>query len=206
MPSNAIPEQLAAQAEQIVNTVTQTDYQHVDNIDVAKGIYDCDCNGFVGFVLETVAPKHLALVPKEADESRPRAFKYYGFFASLTPRSPGGWRRIDLLKDARRGDIIAWRFPTIEKGQNTGHVVLLAETPTAADSGIFSVRVYDSAAEPHFDDTRGSESGQFPTGVGSGVINFIVDGEGRPIAYQFAPPTSADFEYRPIAIGRAEPL
>lgn len=56
MPSNPIPEQIAAKAEHIVNNLTQTDYQHKDNIDVAKGIYDCDCNGFVGFVLKNVAP------------------------------------------------------------------------------------------------------------------------------------------------------
>lgn len=111
-----------------------------------------------------------------------------------------------MLEDARRGDIIAWRFPTIEKDENTGHVVCLAETPTVDGSGVFSVRVYDSAAKPHFDDTRGSGPGQFPTGVGSGIIKFLVDGAGRPTAYLFAPPASAEFEYVQIAIGRAEPL
>jgi hypothetical protein len=206
MQQKLIHERIAAQAEFIVENVRHTDYQHKDNIDVDNGTYDCDCNGFVGFVLGNAAPEQYALVPKEANQSRPRAFKYYGFFASLTPESSGDWRRIDLLQDARRGDILAWRFPTIEKDQNTGHVVCVAVTPTVDDSGVFSVRVYDSAAEPHFDDTRGSGAGQFPTGVGSGVINFIVDGAGRPIAYQFAPPVSAAFEYRPIAIGRAEPL
>jgi hypothetical protein len=206
MPLNGISEKLAGRAELVVNTVKQTDYQHVDNIDAANGIYECDCNGFVGYLLHEEAPAHLALVPKETGQSRPRAFKYYDFFASLTPESTGGWRRVDVLRDARRGDILAWRFPTIEKDENTGHVVCIGETPTADDSGVFAVRVYDSAAEPHFDDTRGSGTGQFPTGVGSGVIHFVVDGAGRPIAYQFAPPATADFEYRTIAIGRAEPL
>ena len=203
---NLVREQIASQAESIVNNIQQTDYQHTDNIDVDSGVYDCDCNGFVGFVLENAAPLHYEMVPKEANQPRPRAFKYFEFFASLTPESPGAWRRIDLLHDARRGDILAWRFPTIKKDQNTGHVVFLAETPTLNDSGFFSVRVYDSAAEAHFDDTRGNEPGEFPTGVGSGFINFKVDGAGRPTAYQFAPPPSAEFEYVQIAIGRAEPL
>jgi hypothetical protein len=205
MQQDLIREQIASQAEFVVDNLQQTDYQHTDNIDVDNGVYDCDCNGFVGFVLKNVAPAQYALVPKETNQSRPRAFKYYGFFASLTPESSGAWRRIDSLRHARRGDIIAWRFPRIEKDQNTGHVLIVAETPTADDSGSFSVRVYDSAAEPHFDDTRGSGPGQFPTGVGSGVINFVVDGAGRPTAYQFAPPASAEFEYVQIAIGRAEP-
>jgi hypothetical protein len=80
--------------------------------------------------------------------------QYYDFFASPTPRSTGGWSRVDLLTDARRGDIMAWRSPTVEAHVDTGHVVILAETPTLDASGAFYVvRVYDSAAEAHFDDT-----------------------------------------------------
>ncbi len=205
-----LPEQIAAQAESIVNTLTQTDYQHVDNIDPATGVYDCDCNGFVGFVLDDVAPNHYILIQAEPGQPRPRAFVYYDFFAALTPESTGGWRRIDLLTDARRGDIMAWRFPTIETDENTGHVVIIAETPNLDPSGDFFVmRVYDSADEAHFDDTRepgGQPSPTGKTGVGSGFINFKVDGAGRPIAYLFAPPATAEYSYRPIAIGRAEPL
>jgi hypothetical protein len=205
-----LPEQIAAKAESIVNTLTQTDYQHHDHIDPATGVYDCDCNGFVGFVLPAVAPQHFKLIPKETNQKRPRAFKYYNFFASLTPESTGSWRRIDSLTDARRGDIMAWRFPTIETDENTGHVVIIAETPTLDPSGDFLVmRVYDSANEAHFDDTRepgGQPSPTGKTGVGSGFINFKVDGAGRPIAYLFAPPVKAEYSYRPIAIGRAEPL
>jgi GH18 family chitinase len=193
------------EAESIVNTLKQTDYQHVEHIEPALGVYDCDCNGFVGFVLETFAPANYKLVPKEKTQPRPRAFKYFEFFASLTPQSTGGWRRIDSLKRARRGDIIAWRFPTIETDENTGHVLIVAGRPTADASGTYSVLVCDSAATPHFDDTRGTGAGQFPTGVGRGVIHFKVDGEHRPIAFQFAPPPTAEFEYLQIAIGRVEP-
>jgi hypothetical protein len=84
--------------------------------------------------------------------------------------------------------------------------VIVAEPATVDEAGIFSMRVYDSDDKPHFDDTRGSGAGRFPTGVGSGVVKFKVDGAGRPIAYLFAPPDTAEFSYRPIAIGRTEPL
>jgi hypothetical protein len=40
------------------------------------------------------------------------------------------------------------------------------------DSGIFTVRVYDSVIQPHFDDTRGGGPGQFPNGVGYGALKF----------------------------------
>lgn len=36
-------QQIATQAESIVDSLTQTDYQHVANIHTANGIYDCDC-------------------------------------------------------------------------------------------------------------------------------------------------------------------
>jgi len=203
-PQLSFPQQVAQQAEAIVNNLRQTSYQFVENIDVDRGVYDCDCNGFVGFVLECAAPGHYAMIPKESDQPRPRAFEYYDFFNALTPESSGGWHRIDFLCDARRGDIIAWRFPEIEAGFNTGHIFFVAEPPTMIDTGIFAVRVYDSAAGPHFDDTRGDGPGQPRSGVGSGFINFTVDDSGRPQSFQFAP--SDGFKIFPIAIGRIEPL
>ena len=216
MPLN---EDIAHAAETIVNTLTQTDYQHKREIDPSAGVYRCDCNGFVGFVLENVAPAHYEIVldfknenfPGESGQIRPRAFVYYGFFASLTPDSAGGWSRVDFLKDARRGDIIAWREPLIEKDENTGHLVIVAEAPTLHAEGYYSLRVYDSAASPHFEDTRPNVHTPPLTdppalGVGSGFINFLVDADGSPIAYLFSPPIDADYSYKTIAIGRVKAI
>ena len=199
----SLSEQMATQAEFIVNNIAETDYQHKELIDVDAGVYDCDCNGFVSFVMERAAPDHYAMIPKEADQLRPRAFEYFDFFHSLAPHS-SSWREIEFLKDAQRGDIIAWRFPFLEKGHNTGHVLFVAELPVATQPQIYKVRVYDSAAGPHFNDTRGTGEGEFESGVGSGFINFRVDETDRPIAFQFAP--SDPFVTLPIAIGRVEPL
>ena len=200
----SLPEQIAEQAEFVVNNLQETRYQHTEHIDVDLGVYDCDCNGLVAFILERAAPDHYAKIPKETDQPRPRAFKYYEFFSSLVPDATGGWHKIDLMQDVRRGDIIAWRFAEIEPGHDTGHVLFAAETPVTDDSGNFSVRVYDSAAQPHFDDTRGKGEGKFVSGVGSGFINFKVDELGRPTAFQFAP--SEGFRPLPIAIGRVGPF
>jgi hypothetical protein len=150
-----LAQDIAAMAESIVNTLAHTQYQHIDNIDPSTGIYDCDCNGFAAFILRAVALPNFEQIPIDTQagsvESRPRAFEYYDFFASLTPRSKGGWRRVDLLTAAGRGDIMAWRSATIEAHVDTGHVVILAETPRLDASGAFYVvRVYDSAAmAPH---------------------------------------------------------
>jgi hypothetical protein len=199
-----LPQQIAAQAEFIVNNLEQTDYQYTEQIDVDLGIYDCDCNGFVGFVLQQAAPDHYAMIPQEPDQAQPRAFEYYDFLSSLTPDSTGGWHRIDFLPHARRGDIIAWRFPEITPGHDTGHVLFVADMPNLLYTGVLAARVYDSADTPHFDDTRGDGVGQFPNGVGSGFINFTVDELGRPTAFQFAP--ADNFTTLPIAIGRVQPL
>jgi hypothetical protein len=71
----------------------------------------------------------------------------------------------------------------------------------ADDSGIFTVRVYDSADKPHVSDTRGHGEGQFPRGVGSGFLKFEVDDEGKPEAFLFSP-SSEKFDKKEIAIGR----
>jgi hypothetical protein len=200
IPESSLPEQVASQAELIVNTLQQTKYTYDENINPAGGIYDCDCSAFVSFVLAGVAPIHYGAIVGEIGHS-PLAFEYYEFVDSLTQEPTEGWHRIHLLADALRGDIIAWRFPTIEVGHDTGHVMIAAETPTVDDSGVFWLRVYDSADYPHFDDTRGD--GGFTNGVGSGIIKFLVNDAGAPSAFQFAP--SEEFTYFPIAIGRLEP-
>src|SRR5450631_3626994 len=80
IPRLSLSHQIAWQAEFIVDNLQQTDYQHTDNIAVDRGVYDCDCSGFVSFVLQRAAPDHYAMIPKEATQPRPRAFKYYEFF------------------------------------------------------------------------------------------------------------------------------
>ncbi len=127
--------------------------------------------------------------------SRDRAFEYYDFFSSPTPESTGGWHQIEFLPQARWGEIIAWRFAEIEEGQDTGHVFFVAETPGTIDSGIFAVRVYDSAAEPHFDDTRGNEDGAFKSSVRSSFIYFTVNDSSR-----LRIPGDGDRRFRAIVI------
>src|ERR1700679_860568 len=99
----SLPQDTPANGGAIVNSLTQTDYQHKDNIVPATGVYDCDCNGFVGFVLQSTAANHLAKIPRESNQPRPRAFEYFTFFASLTPNSSGDWKRVDRLRGGNRG-------------------------------------------------------------------------------------------------------
>jgi hypothetical protein len=86
--------QIADESEQVENSVVQTRYQHVTEIEPEAGTYYCDCSGYVSYVLQQVAPKHLSVIPREPNWDRPRAFKYYEFFASLDSTSTDGWIRI----------------------------------------------------------------------------------------------------------------
>ena len=76
-----------------------------------------------------LAPAHYNLLPRETPGGRPRAFEYFELFKTLTPASSAGWHRIDQLADAARGDIISWRFPTVEAGSDTGHVLVCGRHP-----------------------------------------------------------------------------
>jgi hypothetical protein len=203
-PELSLADQVAGQAEFIVNTLQQTHYQYTANIDAGHGVYDCDCSQFANFVLSQTAPDHYAALVAAAGEPVPRAFDYYDFFSSLPSPAGDGWEQVTVLAGAARGDLIAWRFPPdqIKPGHDTGHVVFAASPPTVDDQGNFAVRVYDSAIVPHFGDTRGDGPGQWPSGVGSGFINFQAGDDGQPVAFQFSPPLSAPFTQLPIAIGR----
>jgi len=204
-PELSLRGQVASQAQFIVRNLSQTNYTDVEHIDVDRGRYDCDCFAFAGFVLGRSAPAHYHMIPKkEAGQPRRWRAEYYEFFSSLSPESAGGWRRIDLLRDARRGDVIAWQSPKAGKAHVTGHVLFVARAPETGRPGTFLIRVYDSASQPHFGDTRGKVKEQPGNGVGSGVIKFRVDDAGRPTAVQPGP--DAEFESLPIAIGRIEPL
>jgi hypothetical protein len=199
-------QQVADKAECVIKDAKHTIYQHKSYIDVATGTYDVDCNGFVGYVLEHVAPKHFHEIPKEADQVRPRAFKYYDYFAALPDGGAGGWLQILRLADARRGDIIAWRlFEQPELDQNTGHVMIVAGDPADIGDGVLSVRIYDSSDVLHFDDSRGKGGNSPATGVGTGTVRFRVNANGKPTEFQFGPPPD-QFLSHPIAIGRLEPL
>src|ERR1700691_2478918 len=202
-PELSLAGQVAEQAEFIVNNLLQADYQYNENIDVENGVYDCDCSQSAIFVLSGGAPDHYATLVAAAGEPVPRAFDYYRFFSSLPPEAGDGWEQVQVLADAARGDLIAWQlFSQPERGHDTGRVVFVAGPPTLDDRGYFVVRVYDSAIVPHFDDTRGGGPGQWPSGVGSGFINFQAGGDGQPVAFQFSPPLSSQFTALPIAIGR----
>jgi cell wall-associated NlpC family hydrolase len=56
--SDTLRDAVADEAQAILLRVVDTVYQHDTYVDVATGTYDMDCSGYVGYVLQRIAPRH----------------------------------------------------------------------------------------------------------------------------------------------------
>jgi hypothetical protein len=201
--SESLGPMLADKAADILANLKETRYVHTLHVDADAGIYDVDCSGFVSWILQQIAPRHLQQIPVDASAGRPLARDYYEFFAARPVEAEQGWRQIFGLGNVGRGDLIGWLLPETPH-RDTGHVFIVQALPLPNPDGTLRVSVIDASDVKHFDDSRGTGPGQFATGVGSGFIHFTVDGNGNPTAFQFnASETPATV---PIAICRIEPL
>jgi hypothetical protein len=108
-----------------------------------------DCSGFVDFLLKRIAPEQYAYLPIEPGHTRPRAAVYFELFNGLPPNGGRGWKSINRLVDAQRGDIIAWALTaSTQKPGDTGHVVIVAAPPLVTNKGKFRVTVYRILLKP----------------------------------------------------------
>lgn len=203
MPTEATHrQQVAAEAEALLLSVQHTAYTHDTYVDSATGTYDMDCSAYVGYVLQRIAPQHYGTIHNGGGAHGPLAVDFYRRFHALPPGGTDGWRPIQPLADARRGDIVAWELPGAGPGDNTGHVFIVVDNPQILDGGIVAVRVHDSSDVIHYDDTRGQGGDSPATGLGSGTIHFQYGSSG--IEFQFGP--CDPYNDAPVAIGRIEPL
>jgi hypothetical protein len=190
-------EQLAAEAEAILDSVQHTVYTHDTHVEVSTGTYDMDCSAYVGYVLERQAPEHYAAIHNGGGSHGPLAVDFYSHFAD----GAEGWLAIAPLAQARRGDIVAWKRNMITEGDDTGHVFFVVDDPIVFDDGVVAVSVYDASDVIHYDDTRGQGGDSPATGLGSGVIHFrYVDSR---IEFKFGPGDL--YHDAPVAIARIEP-
>jgi hypothetical protein len=172
-------ERVTFKARQILENMSQSRYEHRTKVDEEKGLYELDCSGLVGFILGNVAPEQLRAIPTNWYAYRPQAECFQQVFAEA-PEEGGkdGWVRVVSLLDARPGDFIAWSYRGHSIWENTGHIMMVLETPTLEENSIARVRVMDSSSGKHADDSRGS--GQ--NGVGTGTMWFTLDKSGAPVA------------------------
>jgi hypothetical protein len=188
---------IADAAEALTGSIRETHYEHKTHVVPSNGIYDMDCSGFVDYLLKRVAPEQYAHLPIETGHARPRAATYFEFFHGLPGNPVAGWKSIDRVADARRGDIIAWALEaSTQKPGDTGHVVIVAAPPISTDAKEYRVTVYDSSGIRHDEDSRPDGT----SGIGEGAITIRVDDRGTPVGFRFN--SHAHFHLEPIAIGR----
>jgi hypothetical protein len=187
---------LVDEVRRIVRAAKESHYSHTTEVDEEKGVFNVDCSGLVCYALKRVAPDHLKVIDK-GGHKRPLALQFYEAFSGET--QPAGWASIAKLADARPGDVIAWRKVEQQKGDNTGHVVIIDSAPVVEAGGLVRVNIIDSTESPHAQDTRQANQ----DGVGRGTIWFVVDNAGKPIGYKWKSNKGPTHEV-PIAIGRAE--
>jgi hypothetical protein len=187
---------LLAAVRQVLANVRETSYQHHSKVDPSNGIYQLDCSEFVSLLLQRVAPKHYQEIPTEPEHSQPRARMYFRFFEELEHEPRAGWQSITNLAEVAAGDVVAWEKLSTGGQGDTGHVMIVAESPHRNPDGTFQVRVYDSSEIPHTEDSRSAGS--------SGSVLFRVNQNGAPIAFQFN--ARSHWHSEPIAIGRLVPM
>ena len=162
----------------------------------------CDCSGYVSYVIKEVAPKHYEAIKDSSLRSgHPLASTYARFFAGLNPNEPqGGWLGIPSYKELRQGDLIAWQkavnpdaIVSAKKKGNTGHVMIV-ESParqveTVGEKGeairFVSIPVIDSSSVDHFppEELPPKAHQQHRDGVGRGVVRLILDENEHVIGY-----------------------
>lgn len=194
---------LADEAADTVANLVETHYTHKIFIDDTDGIYDCDCSGYVEHLLARIAVRHLTPIRESTSDTRPLARDFYAFFAKLPKVESNvtdGWLQIATLAETNRGDIIAWSLHD-PNTDDTGHVFIVADTPTQIDDKSFSVKLYDSSANEHFEDSRG-KGPEFKGGIGTGSIHMTIGADGAPTGFRFN--EKASHHEAPIAIARAQ--
>ncbi|HVT29031.1 MAG TPA: hypothetical protein VHE81_13530 [Lacipirellulaceae bacterium] len=222
-PANAATQSVHDEAVRILNSVQITEYRHRTQIDEKRGVYRCDCSGFVGYVLNRTIAKDDGKGPLHDGRKHPTAMEYEKFFAAVPAVEkldvPGGqarfaqraaqkgtvprgspWQRVVHLMDARPGDVIAWCHDKPRPG-NTGHVVIVDQAPVREPNGLVRVVVIDSTTLPWHDDT-GAQHGN---GIGRRTMWFTLDKEGRAYGYVRGSRSSKP-KVESISVGRALPV
>lgn len=203
-PSQDIGNKLYNRAESIIQSATNVHYEHAKEsarkqVDFENGSCSAhnDCSGFISYLLVTDAPKHYdVLKAAQPNAHYPQAKTYAQFFSELSSNDPqNGWLKVDLVADLKRGDLIAWakQKPPGQKRGNTGHVMMVAEPPTAVTEEMVdgkpvrysSIVVIDSSSVDHFppDQLPPHAKQEHRDGVGKGTVRIVLDGADNPIGY-----------------------
>jgi hypothetical protein len=206
----SITEQLAAvksdspiwqEAYRMFRNIKTTEYVHPPyTVDDAAGIYKFDCLGFIDHVLMGADMTSYKEIGKNVNPSIESYSAYFNKLDAKTPNAPG-WTSVAHPADLKPGDICLWLKPST---LDTGHMWIIAGEPKVNPRRTeeILVRIFDSTGTCHSDDSRTDSA--LKTGLGSGILGFMVDGEGNPIGlfWEGGASTSAGEKDTTIVCGR----
>jgi hypothetical protein len=192
-------------AELLVREVQpqNTSYQHKEGFIKWKGengadTYESrvDCSGLINILLERSYGLTSNDFEKWMGKRRPYAEDY---FDAILQQS--NFRLITKIGSVQPGDIIAIRYPP-GTNENTGHIMIIAGTPTSRKSTKpevegteqWEVSVIDSSESGHGKtDTRHKPDGTSGQGVGQGVLRLYTTHDGEVVGYSWSVLTVSDY-------------
>jgi hypothetical protein len=186
-PKESIAEQLASvqsddlvwrEAYRMFRSIKSTEYVHPPyTSNDAAGVYKFDCLGFVDHVLIGADMASYKEIGKGVNPSIESYSAYINRLDAKTPNS-AGWTKVTRPVDLQPGDVCLWLKPST---LDTGHMWIIAGEPKVNPkrTGEVLVRIFDSTGTVHSDDSRTGSA--FKTGLGSGILGYMVDDEGNPV-------------------------
>lgn len=177
--SSSLPayQQIAGSLPSILSGIKQTAYGNENVFDTANGIYKMLCTQFINRMLDMFSPQRMDALRTYSDRKGPTSANYYDFIRSrpLGSVDSSGWMQLGGANLLRAGDIIAVKYGVPRPNgisEGTGHTMYVMGTPVQISSGIWRIRVADSASTNHSNDTRAAGTG----GLGIGDILYRSDG------------------------------
>jgi hypothetical protein len=167
-----------------------------------------DCSGLLNHLLERSYGLTADDFENWLGKRRPLAVEY---FEAISQQQK--FRRITNIADVRPGDIIAVRYPP-GTNDNTGHIMLIAETPVSRRASKpvingteqWEVTIIDSSESGHGKtDTRHRPDGTFGDGVGQGILRLYTRSGGEIVGYSWSTLGVSDYydqDTRQLVIGR----
>ncbi len=178
--SNSIEQELIDFVHHTVNNLNYSAYKRGGiRADIARGIYILDCSTYIDVILKSVYPRAYSNLVRATASEKPSSRVYYDFFKRLSKSPKPYWDKIENVKFLRPGDVLVFRYLNHKKKATGGHVMIVMNTPQSS-ANTFLVRVADSAAAGHSQDTRELHE----SGIGVGTLLLKVNPKtGRPSAY-----------------------
>lgn len=220
---------LLAQAQQVFQTMKQTQYSHKYTINPAKGIYYWDCVGFTNWALKQATPNAWAAFHSQMNVPTNDS-GLVALWAKFLTGTPGpAWSVGTPVASLKGGELMIVPGEIVLNGQvqygsatggvsYPGHAVVIGGPPLKLSDGSYAVFVYDSTAIPGHGqyDSRYTDSRALPlagttakySGTGYGTMRLTVNAAGAPTAvyWSAAYKNPITFQGQPVVPVIARPL